>query len=841
MVEKAPIYKAPNGAKVIQHVGSIYGDTLLDDITVPSQNGRVVQPGRCVKGDVGNATDIQINLSSSTTDAIWIGEIYQKVVFFADSSQTHNYILNIESSASAPARVYYRGTDGVMACRVLGVTKSISDTVNLDEWNTFEFWFSNTEAIVVINSGTPEVIGTHTTTANYNFHSFNNTLLAYKSNYTPAKVSEYLVRNVTLGIDLIHWVFDEGNGDTIHSIVDNGLGTNDVTGTIMNRQSDTWVEDGTISSSYVNDNGYTDNLGIIVPAALNSSTLDALGNTLEYSGKTSYTPKIVNQPCLTSDGTQTLSFTNLTGINIVSYEGTSIASKSGNTITLTPGTIYNLILDDGTLLPLQESDGRTAYAIGGTAGNATIINYLATNWTDNTQDSYARNALLGYNNMSSSGKLFTDFTNDLGGVDYASGSALTLSHDVINGLLRLENSDVNSYLYLKPNSSIASSGPSRWVFKIKFTTGRGNGSFKLLAANTSSYAITLNYTDGVWMEFDINPPFTYINTTQWRIEPVGGMLVGDVIEMDYWYIANIGKVSVKTSNVYEDALGNIASHPNPGSRKLLEGIDLKLNPNNAPALVQAGITDTTIIGSEYGKNNNIINGENISRDIIVYDNPPDFPRNYWDEFSFKGGLVYPNTSGTYTKMATNFINGSDWSFSGWFIFSSISGVRLIGSSFGSSFVFLTNASILRVNQAGASDLSFSVSIPLDTKVHIGISVIGLQTKVYVNSVESSTGALTATDSAQNSFDRFGATNSGVAQQINGVQSETAFWNTGLSQDEFKYLFNKGRGRYSNKIKEGNLVHWWDFNSLKTPTTVEDLKGINTLTLKSFPTEKIVNF
>tara|TARA_R110002153_G_scaffold165914_2_gene318436 strand:+ start:515 stop:3202 length:2688 start_codon:yes stop_codon:yes gene_type:complete len=100
------------------------------------------------------------------------------------------------------------------------------------------------------------------------------------------------------------------------------------------------------------------------------------------------------------------------------------------------------------------------------------------------------------------------------------------------------------------------------------------------------------------------------------------------------------KIPISIDNPYIDILGDIASHPNPGSRKLLDETHLKLNPMNAPALIQAGIDSTNHIATDSGKPSEITSLSLNSRDISVYTAHPALPDNYWDSFSFKNGLKF---------------------------------------------------------------------------------------------------------------------------------------------------------------------------------------------------------
>lgn len=55
---------------------------------------------------------------------------------------------------------------------------------------------------------------------------------------------------------------------------------------------------------------------------------------------------------LWSDGTAVITFDDLTGISITSYDGTATATINGDTIEVSQGYINNLLLDNGDLYPL---------------------------------------------------------------------------------------------------------------------------------------------------------------------------------------------------------------------------------------------------------------------------------------------------------------------------------------------------------------------------------------------------------------------------------------------------------------------------------------------------------
>jgi hypothetical protein len=73
-----------------------------------------------------------------------------------------------------------------------------------------------------------------------------------------------------------------------------------------------------------------------------------------------------------SDGTAELSFTDLTGVTITSYEGTGPAPNIvGNSIIFPSGSYWDIQLSDGTYIP----DPNSGYNVAGTGQNATPSNF----------------------------------------------------------------------------------------------------------------------------------------------------------------------------------------------------------------------------------------------------------------------------------------------------------------------------------------------------------------------------------------------------------------------------------------------------------------------------------
>jgi len=88
-------------------------------------------------------------------------------------------------------------------------------------------------------------------------------------------------------------------------------------------------------------------------AGINSTTYDALNQTLQYKPNAQLPLTLCEAPCLTLTTSDTLVFTE--SVTIADYEGTATISTSGTTITCSVGgTLYKITLDDGRVLPCSE-------------------------------------------------------------------------------------------------------------------------------------------------------------------------------------------------------------------------------------------------------------------------------------------------------------------------------------------------------------------------------------------------------------------------------------------------------------------------------------------------------
>lgn len=278
--------------------------------------------------------------------------------------------------------------------------------------------------------------------------------------------------------------------------------------------------------------------------------------------------------------------------------------------------------------PIEEGKGSNIYDVYN-SNILSVSNYVETVW-NNTQDVYSRNALKGYNNLHNV-YVNQDYTAGIG-TAYSTNANNSISHDAVNGYCKVEIINADSYIYFFPDSGNYQ-GYSKWKYRFRLVGDSGTVTFR--AGNGGSDTIDLTADDGMWVEGVWNTTTSPSSTTVWRFQ-TGTLLLGTILEVDYICISGQGNVPVKSSNVYEDVLDNAASHSNPGGRKLLEGIDLKLNPNGAPALTQAGIDSSVVVNSEYVNPTNLLSLDNRERDIVLYDKEQDsLSVNYWDDFSFR--------------------------------------------------------------------------------------------------------------------------------------------------------------------------------------------------------------
>lgn len=209
---------------------------------------------------------------------------------------------------------------------------------------------------------------------------------------------DYFINNVNVydgsGILIHSWAVNEGDGTTIYDRFGsaNGVLTNAVTAIAWGIQDNRFV-------NYNNTLGYTDSSGTYIPAEIdvdgNPTGLDVLGASLEYIGNAPKHAKLKNSFMLTADGVNDQIY--IPGLNdttIISSEGTSTPSITGETVELTAGTIWNLVLSNGSVFPMAEGQGDIVYDKNGLL-NGQLQNFtLASAWT--LQDEFHYNIENGF-------------------------------------------------------------------------------------------------------------------------------------------------------------------------------------------------------------------------------------------------------------------------------------------------------------------------------------------------------------------------------------------------------------------------------------------------------------
>lgn len=107
---------------------------------------------------------------------------------------------------------------------------------------------------------------------------------------------------------------------------------------------------------------------------------------------------LLPRPMLTFNGTtQSMTVTGLSGsVTVVSKDGTSTPTVSAGSIAFTSGTIFNLLLSDGSFYPVVEGIGTTAFDTSVNAAHGTLIN--APTWGTSAVAGFNPNNLLGYTN-----------------------------------------------------------------------------------------------------------------------------------------------------------------------------------------------------------------------------------------------------------------------------------------------------------------------------------------------------------------------------------------------------------------------------------------------------------
>lgn len=127
--------------------------------------------------------------------------------------------------------------------------------------------------------------------------------------------------------------------------------------------------------------------GEYVPLKTADPNTDVLGNPAQYTGIVPRNMQLANSPCLTLDGVDDfIDLPHLVGDETLTHDGTSTLTVSAGRIDGTAGTVFNLMLSDGSDYSCQENAGSTIYDRSGSRNHGTLNNAtLSAAWA-NKQD-----------------------------------------------------------------------------------------------------------------------------------------------------------------------------------------------------------------------------------------------------------------------------------------------------------------------------------------------------------------------------------------------------------------------------------------------------------------------
>jgi len=115
-------------------------------------------------------------------------------------------------------------------------------------------------------------------------------------------------------------------------------------------------------------NVFIDSIGGDKNGIIYGATVDRIDYSIDKSGNDNVIVPVKSY-CAEFGSGDTIDFTDLTGVTVVSHDGTATLTVSGNSVVCTSGvgTAWNLLLSDGTFLPLQGS----CYDISGNGNHGT--------------------------------------------------------------------------------------------------------------------------------------------------------------------------------------------------------------------------------------------------------------------------------------------------------------------------------------------------------------------------------------------------------------------------------------------------------------------------------------
>jgi hypothetical protein len=349
---------------------------------------RPLQPGRCFDGDGTND-------GITFTTAIVLDDDFEiELNINADDVTGRHIVAN--TVASAQAR---------LALDASGFLTIYNDSAVVTTFSGFTFATGTDYKVSLVRTGTSATLTVNETLEDTQTSSgtvtLNSAMLVRgaATSWTTFDGKMWGLKIYKAGVLQVFYKMDDASG--LEARDSSGLENNGVISGVVS----SFYATQTVYS-YQNNLGYTEGtgsngaaVGVFIPRNEAIPTQDTEGNTLQYNGKA----KMIAIPRLNSCGTfdginDKITFSSLTGgTTIVSYEGTSTPTidTGANEITVTAGTLYNVLLSDGTHIPFSEGAGETvADVVNGNDG--TIVNANLTTFWGTTQNTYRYNATVGF-------------------------------------------------------------------------------------------------------------------------------------------------------------------------------------------------------------------------------------------------------------------------------------------------------------------------------------------------------------------------------------------------------------------------------------------------------------
>ena len=201
------------------------------------------------------------------------------------------------------------------------------------------------------------------------------------------------------------------------------------------------------------------------------------------------------------------------------------------------------------------------------------------------------------------------------------------------------------------------------------------------------------------------------------------------------------------------------------------------------------------------------------------------------EFSFGNALDFDGTNDyvSFTSIALT----NTYSISMWFrTDSNFNRVLLTKSTAPDWILRLFSTTIIRIYDGGIKDWTVPTLSP-NTWYHLGISVSSGTGRLYLNAVESSTGALAVSDGSVNWIGRNWI--GGGSLYFGGRLDETAIWQgVAATAQNFVDLYNGGNGALASSVIASPTAYW-RMNGVADDSTAIDEQGTYNGTLNNFNT------